>query len=133
MEVNNVNISEILKGNGYPKHLMYKTIQRKLLTANSQEFSIGPQLHMVPLKFPFLDTRSQQLEKDLKRDIRKCYNSANILTYLLRGACTPESGCVNRTPPTIPLSSASSPWRKPKPTPGRFQPTCNPLQSVTKL
>ena len=42
---------------------------------NSQEPLIGPKLHTVALKLPYLGTSSKQMERDLKRDIRKCYNS----------------------------------------------------------
>jgi hypothetical protein len=69
-------ISEILKSNGYPERLIDKTIERRLtMASNAREPFIGPNLHMVALKLPFLGTRSQQMEKELKRDIRKCYNS----------------------------------------------------------
>ena len=72
-------ICEILKSNGYPEQLIAKTTQKRLTTnLNAQEQVIGPKPEMIPLKLPYLGTKSRLLRKELSQDIKRCYNSAQV-------------------------------------------------------
>ena len=69
------NISTILEGNGFPKQLVFNTMQRRMDENKSPK--IGPQLDAIPLKLPFLGEKSYTMEKHIKSSVRQCYNSAS--------------------------------------------------------
>ena len=69
------NIKDILLDNGFPESLIVNTIKR-VLQSTPKEPEIGPELHTIAIKLPFLGKRSYALEKALKKNIQECYNSA---------------------------------------------------------
>ena len=67
-----------MQDNGFPEHLVQKTIQRRLQRESKPPDppSFGPDLQSIAIKLPFLGSKSHQMEKNIDRLIKESYNSA---------------------------------------------------------
>ena len=71
------NIFKIFIENGYPENLVKKTIKQRLDSSLTiKEPIVGPGLHRIVIKLPYLGQRSQRMGKDIDKTIGKCYNTA---------------------------------------------------------
>ena len=70
-------IVTLMQDNGFPENLVQRTIQQRLQTkATKSDPMFGPDLHTIAIKLPFLGSKSHQIDKNLNKMVKECYNSA---------------------------------------------------------